>query len=1039
MTELWKLFSSRVPIFGSGAAGILSPPTSNRFPPTRRPGRLAAALFLLSLLLLEAAPALALEKATLQLKWLHHFQFAGYYAAQEKGFYRDAGLDVTIREGGPDTEVEKEVTTGRADFGVGTSALLLNRARGEDLVVLGQIFQHSPAILLTPRRTGIRSVAQMKGRRFMYSNQHGDMLTLLRKNGIGENDIGKVEHRGDARDLLSGKADVMMAYSFNEPFILEQVGEPYLAFSPLTYGIDFYGDNFFTDRATINSRPEVVRAFREATLRGWRYALSNKEEIADLILAKYSRERSREWLLFEANQMESLIQPTLVEMGYQSPTRWQHISATFSEMGMLPEGFDPTGIIYDPRPGAIYRLLTGALLFCAAAIAVLFAIVMKFRQLNANLKAEMGERNAAESALKESEEQLRVIFETSRAGIIMVDPQGAIRFANNRMAEMFGCSMEELIGSGYTSHLHPDQLEAGNALMIQLMTGEASYASTERHYLCGKSGSFWGYLSGRRLETPDGKLRALVGIISDITDRIQAEDARGKALMLVETLLAQSPMGIVVYDGASGNCIRANRAAAEISGGSVEALLQQNFRQMSSWREVGLIEMAEQVLADGVPRPLEKEVQSSSGKDLALRCYLTRFEVEGNPHLLVLVQDITEEKRLDRENKRIEAQMLNMQKLESLGVLAGGIAHDFNNILTGIVGNISFTQMMLEPDHKAKGPLGKAEKACQRAAELAGQLLTFARGGQPIKKLFSVKHLAGESLSLVLRGTNVKGRLEIAESLDIVEADEGQINQAFNNIIINAVHAMPGGGNLTITGSNETMAPDNRLGLAPGSYVRLAFSDEGCGIPDSDLKRIFDPYFTTKASGTGLGLASTHSIITRHGGVILVDSALGKGTDVTIYLPSTGKNARKVKSEQTEQRTPAGGGRVVVMDDEEMIRELASAMLAQLGYSVATCCDGAEAIELYKAAQQQGQGFDAVIMDLTIPGGMGGKEAARRILELDPRACLIVSSGYSNDPVLAEYRGHGFRATLGKPYNVKEIARALSLARAGAAPTGDRA
>ena len=986
----------------------------------------AALCFLLPLCACHSAQAL--EQVSVQLKWLHHFQFAGYYAAQEKGFYREEGLEVTIREGGPATEVEDEVVSGRADFGVGTSALLLRRARGEDLVVLGQIFQHSAAILLTPRKSGIRTVADMAGRRFMYSNQHGDMLALLMKNGVSEKNILQVPHRGDPRDLIKGKADLMMAYSFNEPFILEQVGEPYLVFSPITYGIDFYGDNFFTTRANIDARRDQVEAFRKATLRGWRYALANKAEVADLILAKYSRERSRDWLLFEANQMESLIQPTLVEMGYQSPSRWQHISEVFARIGMLPDGFDPSGIIYDPRPGENYRLLLGILLICGTVIAILTATVMKFRQLNQSLKQEVSERKSAEEAFRESEERLRVIFDTSQAGIVMVDPQGTIRFANKRMAEMFGTSYGELIGSSYVSHLHPDQCAVGSALMLKLISGEVDQASTERHYKSGKDGGFWGYLSGRRLETPDGKLRALVGIISDITDRIKADEARGKALMLVETLLEQSPMGIIVFEGETGHCIRLNRAAAEISGGVPEAIVGCSFRESASWREAGLVDVAEVVLADGVARPFETDLHTSNGREVTLRCYLSRFVVEERAHLLVLGQDITEERRLERENRRIEAQMLNMQKLESLGVLAGGIAHDFNNILTGIVGNITFAQLALDPSEKASGPLLKAEKACQRAAELASQLLTFARGGQPIKRAFSVKPLVGESASLVLRGTNVRGRIDIPDALSIIEADEGQISQAFNNIVINAVHAMPGGGTLRIAGADETLEPGNRLGLAPGNYVRLSFSDEGCGISEEDLKRIFDPYFTTKTGGTGLGLASTHSIIKKHEGVILVESKPGKGTTFTIYLPSTGEASM---ADGVEEQVPAqakGGGSVVVMDDEEMIRDLAWAMLTELGYQVRTCSDGGEAVELYRGSRAAGTPLSAVIMDLTIPGGMGGKEAARRILEIDPGARLIVSSGYSNDPVMSDYQSFGFCATLVKPYCAREIARVLSLA-----------
>jgi len=968
-------------------------------------------------------PAQALEKATIQLKWLHHFQFAGYYAALEKGFYKEVGLDVAIVEGAPTTEVEKEVTSGRADFGVGTSALLLHRAHGDDLVVLAQIFQHSPAIFLTPRKTGIRSLADLAGRRFMYSNQDGDMLTLLRKGGIDEKRIIKVAHRGDPRDLIDGKADVMIAYSFNEPFILEQAGEPYLTFSPLTYGVDFYGDNLFTTRDLVDTRPEFVEAFRQATLRGWRYALDHKSEIADLILARYSRGKSRDWLMFEANQMDTLIQPSLVELGYQSPSRWQQISEGFAQLGMLPKGADPTGIIYAPKPPNEYHLLFGIILISCAIIAILTAVVISFRRLNRNLRAEIAERRHAEEAFRESEERLRVIFETSHAGIIMVDPQGIITFANGRMAKMFGCSLDQLTGSRYTDHLHPRSNQQGSALMRQLIGGEIESVHTERLYQHADGSEFWGYLSGRRLETVDGELRALVGIIADITDRKKAEEARGKALVFIETLLAQSPMGIRVFDGETGACIRVNQAMADMTGGTIEALFQQDFRQLSSWQHAGLTAVAEAVLSDGRARPVEAQLQSTFGKEITGRFFLSRFIVEEKSHLLVIGQDATEEKRLDKENKRIEAQMLNMQKLESLGVLAGGIAHDFNNILTGIMGNISLAQMVLEPAHRASTTLLKAEKASQRAAELAAQLLTFSKGGQPIKKAFSVKTLVGESISLVLRGTNIRGVVEMPDT--IIEADEGQINQAFNNIIINAVHAMPGGGTLTIRGEKPAFGSGNRLGLAAGEYVSLTFTDEGCGISEADQKMIFDPYFTTKANGTGLGLASTHSIIKRHGGLILVNSSVGKGTSFTIYLPATVKTSMQINPEQQPSPTARKGGSVLVMDDEAIIRDLASEMLQELGYDVRTCSDGAEAIELYRAANESGEAFSAVIMDLTIPGGMGGKQAAQHIIKIDPEARLIVSSGYSNDPVIAEYAKAGFCATLLKPYSAGEIARAL--------------
>ena len=359
-------------------------------------------------------------------------------------------------------------------------------------------------------------------------------------------------------------------------------------------------------------------------------------------------------------------------------------------------------------------------------------------------------------------------------------------------------------------------------------------------------------------------------------------------------------------------------------------------------------------------------------------------------------------------------------------MLAGGIAHDFNNILTGILGNISFAQMFVEASHKAHRPLAEAEKASLRAGELAQQLLSFAKGGEPVKRTVSVQQLVNESLSLMLRGSNVRAVVEISDPLNAIEADEGQISQVFNNIIINATHAMPGGGTLTVSAGNEILGPANPYALLAGRYVRIAFADQGCGIPESDLSRIFDPYFSTKATGSGLGLASANSIVSRHGGCISVSSQVGQGTTFTIHLPALAKSYGAHKT--TGDRPAAGqhhGGSILVMDDEEMIRELAAEMLGHLGYRVTTCINGEEAVANYLAAHSSGSPFSAVIMDLTIPGGMGGKEAARQILEIDPLARLIVSSGYSSDPIMSDYLRYGFSAVVAKPYKVSELGQAL--------------
>lgn len=402
--------------------------------------------------------------------------------------------------------------------------------------------------------------------------------------------------------------------------------------------------------------------------------------------------------------------------------------------------------------------------------------------------------------------------------------------------------------------------------------------------------------------------------------------------------------------------------------------------------------------------------------------WVLQLDKENRPwRIMEINSDITERERAQQE-------LLKMQKLESLGVLAGGIAHDFNNILTGIMGNITLAQMTLEDPERGKKLLQQAEKACQRASELSTQLLTFAKGGKPIKKCIAARHLIEEAVSLALRGTSVLSVLDIPGNLHLIEVDEGQMHQVFNNIAINAVQAMPRGGTLAVSAMNISLLEENRFALPAGAYVKLLFTDTGCGISGEDQKRIFDPYFTTKAGGKGLGLSSAHSVVMRHGGGIAVHSQPDHGTTLEILLPAARIEAAVRTEPALAQKAAAkhAACKVLVMDDEQMIRDLMAEILAALGCAVTTCGNGSEAVELYAAAMRDAAPFDAVIMDLTIPGGMGGKEAAGQILEIDKNACLVVSSGYSNDPIMSDYAAFGFRATMAKPYRASEVSAVLA-------------
>src|SRR6266699_5899133 len=300
-----------------------------------------------SLVLAASHPATALDSVSMQLKWKHQFQFAGYYQALEQGFYRDAGLDVTIREGGPGTDAAETVAGGKADYGVCTSSVLRDWAAGRRLVVLATIFQRSPAVILVARRADISNVSELRGRTLMDTPGSDEIAAMLKREGIGYQSMLRVPHEGNPRDLLAGRADAMVAYSTNEPFVLEQMGAAYRAFSPDAYGIDFYGDNLCASEANVKAHPNRVAAFRAASLNGWAYALQHKEATIDLILRSYSAKKSREALLFEAEHTESLVGRDPDRIGEQDPARWRSIAATYRKLGLLSDETLPPALIWD--------------------------------------------------------------------------------------------------------------------------------------------------------------------------------------------------------------------------------------------------------------------------------------------------------------------------------------------------------------------------------------------------------------------------------------------------------------------------------------------------------------------------------------------------------------------------------------------------------------------------------------------------------------------------------------------------------------------
>jgi PAS domain S-box-containing protein len=408
----------------------------------------------------------------------------------------------------------------------------------------------------------------------------------------------------------------------------------------------------------------------------------------------------------------------------------------------------------------------------------------------------------------------------------------------------------------------------------------------------------------------------------------------------------------------------------------------------------------------------------SNGKEIPIELSCTLIEYEGRPAILGIARDISERKKMEEE-------LLKNRKLESIGVLAGGIAHDFNNILAAIIGNINLATLQIKPDNKAQELLFSAEKAALRARDLTQQLLTFSKGGEPVKEIASIAEVIEDSTEFILHGQNIMCNYTLSD-LWPVEIDAGQISQVIQNIIINASHVMPDGGAIKIHGQNISLKDSNTLALEPGDYVKISIQDDGPGIPTKNLNKIFDPYFTTKSDGSGLGLAISHSIITKHGGIILANSPSGQGAIFTFYLKaSRQKTLQSNLGPGTPPLPTSAKGKLLVMDDDEMIRNVSHGLLSSLGYDVLLAADGEEAIQLYRESMSQ-EKIDAIIMDLTIPGGMCGKDAVTEILKLDPEAKVIVSSGYSIDPVMANYTEYGFSAAIVKPYQRQDLSQVIT-------------
>ncbi len=632
------------------------------------------------------------------------------------------------------------------------------------------------------------------------------------------------------------------------------------------------------------------------------------------------------------------------------------------------------------------------------------------------------------SELEGAETHIRSVIENILDGMITVDENGVIRSMNPAAEKMFGCRDNEMIGHNFT-RLVPKRYESEhdskpvvcNWTEIMRRTGGSTLAlgRTRKHITFPVEMSLSEMIIDQQ--------RLYVAMVRDVTERKRFEQQISTEKESLAVTLRAIGDGVITTD-VDGKVIMMNSEAEKLTGwGSTEGIGQplksvfdvtvdlaaQAKTQKSGYRSEAqsiLLNLPENVTLtsrDGSERVIEQV--ASPIRD-------AKNEIAG---VVLVFRDITARQRADAERRKAET-------LEQLGLLAGGIAHDFNNLLTAIIGNISLASLLLPPDDEMAGRLDDAKNASLRARDLAQQLLTFARGGAPIKKTASIGKLIQDTVSFSLRGSHNRSEFEFGEDLAPAEIDSGQVSQVIANLVVNADQAMPNGGTLHVGcdnfcyDTNDAVIPD----LVPGDYVRIRIRDEGVGIPEKYMKRIFDPYFTTKPKGNGLGLATAYSIIKNHNGLMTVESEVHVGTTFTIYLPAA-QYQEQLPVEAPRTLTPAmsGTGRVLVVDDEDAIRDLVEFTLTRLGYDVSQAATALQGVEMYQERLRIGKRFDVVILDLTLPGGMGGKEAIKKLIEIDPTVNAIVSSGYATDATMSRYQDFGFRGVIAKPYEAAELGK----------------
>ncbi|OGW61719.1 MAG: hypothetical protein A2Y48_09320 [Nitrospirae bacterium RIFCSPLOW2_12_42_9] len=643
----------------------------------------------------------------------------------------------------------------------------------------------------------------------------------------------------------------------------------------------------------------------------------------------------------------------------------------------------------------------------------ILALINELEVQQSELEAQNEDLMQAKSETDNLLNKYQELYDFAPVGYVTLDEQGNIIDANLTLTGLLGIERIKLINTHF-DHFIPSDTRPAFYNFFKNVIKTDMCQKCQMRLIKNDDIVFYALLEGISImDKKYPEVKHIMLSITDITDCKSIEENLLKEKDFSNILIESLP-GIFCLFDFNGKMLRWNKYGENVIGYTADEISVSNPLDFIVEQDRGLVNKTIKDTFDKGYSSVESTLVTKRGEKIPFYFTGIRVMIDNVPCILSIAIDIS-------ERKKIEYELEKLRRLESIGILASGVAHDFNNLLTGILGNISLVKQYLDPEDMIFKRLSTAEKSCFEAREITSRLITFSKGGEPVKKVTRVQQLLKEAHCPLIKDTNITFEYNLPDNLYPVEIDEGQIRNVIINILTNAAEAMPEGGKIDISATNLEITEKDNLPIKEGSYVKVSIRDRGRGIQVEEISRIFDPYFSTKERGVkkgmGLGLTICHSIIRKHEGFITVESMPGAGTTFHLYLPASLK--KKTETEVTGEMETIRKKRILIMDDDEIVRDITGDMLMHCGYYIESSKDGNEAIALYIKAKERGEPFDAVILDLVVPNGMGGDIAIKRLHDIDHGVKGIALSGYSKDLIMTHYMDYGFTAALSKPYNIQ--------------------